>query len=455
MTRFARTYRKKSANIKASAEEATSWAEFQTQMKAKKETLRAEKRNLSEFPDPEHYYDKNTYISSWCDFEPNNEIKSKKNLKRINESEMVADKTEGLSGISKKEKKRYHQKCNVNKDEIIEVEEKHIQFCNDDILETIDKNSHIPFKSKKKTRLNTDEETPVDSGSEVKQVTNETRHCTIKNKKQKFQDIYALEGPKSSNKRKHQSDKDKDEGIMDDDVNKISARKENQFAGDNHGKKRKKGLRNEMTLFVDGKNVKMTKFDGFYILEIDAERIKKLRQKMIDEGRSQAEIEGIIRRHRRNAEKSAAKKKKKICFHCREGVHNLSQCPKLDGQSGPIGSSVCYKCGSTEHLLHQCKIPGNDLKFAKCFICNEVGHLSKQCPDNPRGLYPNGGSCRVCGDVTHLKRDCPELIRKKRKNTVTVGTIGDSIESLEDDRKPRSIKSSVHCKRVNKIIKFE
>ena len=28
--------------------------------------------------------------------------------------------------------------------------------------------------------------------------------------------------------------------------------------------------------------------------------------------------------------------------------------------------------------------------YAKCFICNETGHLSKQCPDNPRGLYPNG-----------------------------------------------------------------
>jgi len=28
--------------------------------------------------------------------------------------------------------------------------------------------------------------------------------------------------------------------------------------------------------------------------------------------------------------------------------------------------------------------------FAKCFICEELGHLSRNCPDNPRGLYPNG-----------------------------------------------------------------
>lgn len=27
-------------------------------------------------------------------------------------------------------------------------------------------------------------------------------------------------------------------------------------------------------------------------------------------------------------------------------------------------------------------------KFASCFICNEQGHLSKNCPKNTHGIYP-------------------------------------------------------------------
>ncbi|KAF5191747.1 Zinc finger cchc domain-containing protein, partial [Thalictrum thalictroides] len=51
-------------------------------------------------------------------------------------------------------------------------------------------------------------------------------------------------------------------------------------------------------------------------------------------------------------------------------------------------------------------------KFASCFICNERGHLSKNCPKNTHGIYPKGGSCKVCGGVTHLARDCPNKVQK-------------------------------------------
>jgi zinc finger CCHC domain-containing protein 9 len=70
---------------------------------------------------------------------------------------------------------------------------------------------------------------------------------------------------------------------------------------------------------------------------------------------------------------------------------------------------MCYNCGSTEHNAKDCRKPnkiGNEYAYAKCFVCNEQGHLSRQCPKNEKGLYPNGGSCRFCNQVTHLAKDC-------------------------------------------------
>ena len=153
---------------------------------------------------------------------------------------------------------------------------------------------------------------------------------------------------------------------------------------------------------------------------------------------------------RRKAEKSLARVRKQVCFHCRKAGHNLSDCPELGMEESATG--ICFKCGSGEHTHFECKVTkSDDYRFATCFICREAGHIAKQCPDNPRGLYPKGGGCKMCGDVTHLQKDCPDKLRKKEETTITVKTIAENaLESLEEEGKKIEPKKEPK----QKIVKF-
>lgn len=116
--------------------------------------------------------------------------------------------------------------------------------------------------------------------------------------------------------------------------------------------------------------------------------------------------------------------KGKTCFHCRQTGHLVFECPLAKNSETGVG--CCYKCGSSEHTTTTCNTKSNNIKissgeefpFANCFVCGESGHLARACPDNPRGLYPNGGGCIMCGSVEHFRRNCPELVRKTKGATV-------------------------------------
>jgi zinc finger CCHC domain-containing protein 9 len=112
-----------------------------------------------------------------------------------------------------------------------------------------------------------------------------------------------------------------------------------------------------------------------------------------------------------------------ICLGCRKRGHFVKDCPRLAIAPQEIlqaqGPEVCFNCGSADHTLKTCPKPRDNgrgtLKFANCFICKKVGHIARDCPENPNGLYPNGGCCHICLQKTHLVRDCPERTEEDKQ----------------------------------------
>lgn len=99
---------------------------------------------------------------------------------------------------------------------------------------------------------------------------------------------------------------------------------------------------------------------------------------------------------------TSSNRTKAVCLQCRSRSHSLQNCPQ-----NSKAATVCYNCGSTTHPLRDCKAKKTgELKWASCFICKEVGHISSACPKNDKGIYPRGGGCRFCGSNKHLARDC-------------------------------------------------
>ncbi|CAG8577186.1 16871_t:CDS:2 [Funneliformis mosseae] len=167
------------------------------------------------------------------------------------------------------------------------------------------------------------------------------------------------------------------------------------------------------------------------------------------------------RSEKRRQRRLKERQNKTICFGCRKKGHSVKDCTEAKEQ----GVGMCYNCSSTEHIAKDCKKTikrGDEYLYAKCFICNEQGHLSRQCLKNEKGLYPNGGTCRFCSQVTHLAKDCT-LKNQAIGTSVVVGKLDLQHGADDDDfhiqvlemseEKLNTIKSGKN-KLKKKIVKF-
>lgn len=137
-----------------------------------------------------------------------------------------------------------------------------------------------------------------------------------------------------------------------------------------------------------------------------------------------------------------------VCFGCREKGHPISLCPNSNATNSGE-ADICYKCGSKEHKIQNCAVkvdPNNPFPFARCFVCQGIGHISRDCKMNEKGVYVHGGNCTFCNAVNHLAQDCPDkpltqkqrkikersLLQKERLNSY-VGVSDDTRQTGDDD----------------------
>lgn len=183
----------------------------------------------------------------------------------------------------------------------------------------------------------------------------------------------------------------------------------------NDGKSDRNEIKNEI---FEEKRLKSNRFrnkcfesrreKGMILLSTKVEnKIYKLKRSLNKKGLDPLEIKDIIRKRRREEENKYNKIMAKNCFKCRQSGHFLADCP-LNANQSEEGVDICYRCGSPEHKLSECNQRSEGLPFAKCFLCSEIGHLTKDCKQNRRGVYPKGGECKACGSVNHLIKDCPQ-----------------------------------------------
>uniref|UniRef100_A0A2K5YV83 CCHC-type domain-containing protein n=1 Tax=Mandrillus leucophaeus TaxID=9568 RepID=A0A2K5YV83_MANLE len=194
------------------------------------------------------------------------------------------------------------------------------------------------------------------------------------------------------------------------EANRLSLKNDAPQAKHKKNKKKKEYLNEDVNGFIEYLRQNSQMVHNGQIVATDSEEVRE-------------EIAVVLKKDSRREgrlKRQAAKKNSMVCFHCRKPGQGTADCPAaLENQD--MGNGICYRCGSTEHEITKCKAKVDpalgEFPFAKCFVCGEMGQLSRSCPDNPEGLYADGGSCKLCDSFADYEEilDAPKPQKPKTK----------------------------------------
>lgn len=204
---------------------------------------------------------------------------------------------------------------------------------------------------------------------------------------------------------------------------------------------------------------------GLVILPKNVEaKIYRLKKTLQNKNIDPEEIRTSIRKKRRQEELKYRKSLRHLCFKCRKPGHSMANCPNSSDQNNEELVDVCYFCGSIDHKLSECsaykkKIRESgsnakiDLPFVKCFICNQKGHLTRNCSQNKNGAFPNGGKCRRCGSINHTFKECFSKTKNSDESEISLQTYNNVNHGIDvDDAIIPNIQQE--DKKPSKIVKF-
>lgn len=464
MTRYARAKGSKASNERL-PNEATPWMVMKQQLEDKnKESLKKKRTAKELLKDYEENETNKNINNNWAEFSKH--LSEKKEKKKSSKESIKHHERDTEDSIASRNINSDFSKCEKTREKKECKKSKSTELCTNTI-ENSKNNNIVASKNNSKENLQQTEHT---EDTRSKQIHNKKGMFPKKKKQEKeeqdFKDSPSEEKvnqdeaqsnftvlskrQKRNLKRKLKTTNSGCEGNSTSDKISNYKGKEKKSKQEGNYKRRKPDI-GAIKMIINGVETEIVKYDGFPVKKEDAERLADLKQQMTMKGIPKLEIDIAIKLERRKAEKALSRVKKHVCFNCRKSGHNLSDCPELGNEEG---TGICFKCGSTEHTHFECKVNKDaTYRYAKCFICREQGHIAVQCPDNPQGVYPNGGCCKICGAVTHLKKDCPDLVKAKEENAITVEKINDSaLESLSEIVKEKDNNDKVKTK--NKIVKF-